>query len=137
MGGGALMIPSFEVGGASTMPSLVKGIVGRGVRVRPLKRARRRCHVRGGGANERDERAQQTSATNERQRSSQRRGERGNDRGARKQMMERDDALSHQSRHSTPLFELKVTINEQWRPEEGEEEGRRGVSARSASDGAQ
>ena len=133
------MIPSFEVGGASRVND---AIVGQGDRWsrgarrrchRPLKRARRRCHVRGGGANERDERAQQTSATNERQRSSQRRGERGNDRGARKQMMERDDALSHQSRHSTPPFELKVTINKKWRPEndgEASEGGRGGGGGR-------
>jgi hypothetical protein len=66
----------------------------------------------------------------------------GEGEGAQRQTMERNDALSLQSRCSTPPFNLKVTINKRWRPEsdgEASEGGRggRGGSARSASDGVQ
>ena len=63
--------------------------------------------------------------------------------------MERNELLSLQSLRSIPLFNLKVTINKQWRPESdgevseggrggrgGRQEGRE-CSARSESDGAQ
>ncbi len=53
--------------------------------------------------------------------------------GVQKQMMECNDALSHLSHHSTPPFDLKVTINTRWRPEsdgEASEGGRGGGGGR-------